>query len=86
VNTKGRKVEMANCDAILHGAALAHRPPAGIVYSPDGDGRHLPSLGVHEHWNNPQDKSYSGRKEVGGGIELISLHAGQAQDAPKSAR
>jgi hypothetical protein len=55
----------------LHEAALAERPPSGTVYDPDQDRRPVTSLGVHEHWNNAQDKQYSrnlGRRE---GIELV---------------
>lgn len=61
----------ANADNYLHEAALAHDPPSGTQYQPNGI--RLKSLGVHEHWNNPRDKQYSrnlGRDE---GIELISL-------------
>jgi hypothetical protein len=57
----------------LHEAALAHAPPSGTFYDPEKDGVALASLGVHEHWNNPQEKLYSrnlGREE---GIELVSM-------------
>jgi hypothetical protein len=60
-----------NAENYLHEAAMAAKPPSGIVYNPDGSGR-LASLGVHEHWNNAQEKKYSrnlGRKQ---GIELIA--------------
>ncbi|MHC4745257.1 MAG: hypothetical protein ACYS8Z_25360, partial [Planctomycetota bacterium] len=33
----------------------------------------LPSLGVHEHWNNPIDKQYSGNLGIPGGIELVKI-------------
>jgi hypothetical protein len=57
----------------LHEAALANDPPSGTFYDPDHPKQtaRLSSLGVHEHWNNPQDKKYSrnlGKKQ---GIELI---------------
>lgn len=54
----------------LHEAALLAAPPSGTHYT-DGYGRNPGSLGVHEHWNNPEQKLYSrnlGQKE---GIELI---------------
>jgi hypothetical protein len=57
----------------LHEAALADAPPSGAVYDPARTGTPLASLGVHEHWNNAQDKQYSrnlGRSE---GIELLAL-------------
>jgi hypothetical protein len=38
----------------------------------------LPSLGVHEHWNNPQEKRYSRNLREGDGIELISVKLGSA--------
>ncbi len=57
----------------LHEAALAHAPPSGAFYDPEKDGVAMASLGVHEHWNNLQEKLYSrnlGRDE---GIELVTL-------------
>jgi len=60
-------------DDYLHQAASSEHWPEGIIYDPDNNGKPIPSLGVHEHWNNPIDKDYSrnlGRKE---GIELIKI-------------
>ncbi|MDI6449521.1 DUF362 domain-containing protein [Anaerobaca lacustris] len=59
----------------LHEAALADSPPSGIHYDPKGDGTGLMSLGVHEHWNNAQDKQYSVNLGLGDGIELIVVGA-----------
>jgi uncharacterized protein (DUF362 family) len=61
-----------NADNYLHEAAQAERPPSGTVYDPNGTGKPLASLGVHEHWNNAKERRYSrnlGKKE---GIELIA--------------
>ena len=61
-----------SADNYLHEAAQASKPPSGTIYDPNGTGRALASLGVHEHWNNAKDRRYSrnfGRKE---GIELIA--------------
>lgn len=63
----------ANCDNYLHEAALAHNPPSGTVYRPDGTNR-LSSLGVHEHWNDPVRKQYSRNLGTGPGIELVPVH------------
>jgi hypothetical protein len=64
----------------LHEAALAGGPPSGTVYDPDGRGKPVTSLGVHEHWNNAKEKQYSrnlGKRE---GIELMSWpRAGSSQ-------
>jgi gluconolactonase len=62
-------------DDYLHEAALANDPPSGTFYDPDHSGnvKRLPSLGVHEHWNNPTDKKYSRNFGTGNGIELIAL-------------
>lgn len=62
-------------DDYLHEAALAHQPPSGTFYDPDHPTptRRLPSLGVHEHWNNPQDKKYSRNLGKGQGIELVAV-------------
>ncbi len=60
-----------NCDNYLHEAALANNPPSGTLYKPDGV--QLGSLGVHEHWNNPQEKKYSRNLNTGEGIELFQI-------------
>ena len=60
-----------NADRHLHEAAQANNPPSGTVYKPDGV--QLPSLGVHEHWNNATDKKYSRNLGTGAGIELVNL-------------
>jgi hypothetical protein len=58
-------------DNYLHEAALAHQPPSKTCYAPEGDGKRLQSLGVHEHWNNPAQKQYSRNLGTGAGIELV---------------
>lgn len=62
-----------NADNYLHEAALVDDPPSKIKYDPNGDGVHLTSLGVHEHWNNPKDKKYSRNLGTGKGIELVAV-------------
>ena len=59
-------------DNYLHEAALAHQPPSQTRYAPDGDGKPLLSLGVHEHWNSPEMKQYSRNLGTGPGIELVT--------------
>jgi hypothetical protein len=63
-------------DNYLHEAALIGDPPSGTKYDPEQDGTFVTrSMGVHEHWNNPEEKLYSrnlGKKE---GIELLRLSA-----------
>jgi len=73
---QGGKVNYPNMGAVddyLHQAADSTRWPAGIAYDPEGDGSQIPSLGVHEHWNNPEDKKYSRNLGIGNGIELIAI-------------
>lgn len=60
-------------DDYLHQAADPANWPAGILYDPDNSGKPLTSLGVHEHWNDPVEKQYSGNLGQPGGIELISV-------------
>jgi hypothetical protein len=64
---------MFGVDDYLHQAADSKNWPEGIIYDPDNSGKPLASLGVHEHWNNPVDKQYSGNLGVPGGITLISI-------------
>jgi hypothetical protein len=62
----------------LHEAALVNDPPSGTFY----DSAHaaattrLTSLGVHEHWNDPQQRKYSRNLVSGEGIELVSVKLG----------
>jgi uncharacterized protein (DUF362 family) len=49
----------------LHEAALADNPPSKTTYN-------LPSLGVHDHWNNPTEKLFSRNLGFSEGIELIA--------------
>ena len=64
---------MSGADDYLHEAALAANPPSGMFYDPDhaANQTRLASLGVHEHWNNLQDKQYSRNLGKGAGIELV---------------
>ncbi|HUX97652.1 MAG TPA: DUF362 domain-containing protein [Bacteroidales bacterium] len=64
---------MYGVDDHLHQAADSKNWPDGIVYDPDNSGRPIPSLGVHEHWNNPYDKQYSGNLGFKNGITLVSI-------------
>ena len=64
---------MFGVDDYLHQAADSKNWPEGIVYDPDNSGQPLPSLGVHEHWNNPDDKQYSGNLGKPNGITLVSI-------------
>jgi hypothetical protein len=59
-------------DNYLHEAAKADKSPSGTVYKPDGK-TVLGSLGVHEHWNNANDKQYSRNLKTGEGIELLKV-------------
>jgi len=71
---------MAGADDYLHEAALADNPPSGTFYDPDhaANTTRLASLGVHEHWNNPQEKQYSRNLGKGEGIELVRAGAAAA--------
>ena len=54
----------------LHEAALIADAPSGTVYY-DGNGQKIENIGVHDHWNNPQEKKYSRNLGKNEGIELI---------------
>ena len=70
-------------DDYLHEAALADNPPSGTFYDPDHATpvKRLASLGVHEHWNNPQEKKYSRNLGTGNGIELVTVACCPARTA-----
>ena len=62
----------APTDIYMHEAALANNPPSGTIYKQDGV--RLKSLGVHEHWNNPQKKQYTRNlSKDGKGVELFRV-------------
>ncbi len=60
-------------DDYMHQAADPANWPEGIIYDPDNTGTPVPVLGVHEHWNNPNDKQYTRNLGTGNGIELVSI-------------
>lgn len=62
-------------DDYLHQAASSKNWPQGISYDPDNSGNPIPSLGVHEHWNNPNEKNYSRNLGKNEGIELVKILA-----------
>jgi hypothetical protein len=64
-------------DDYLHEAALAGEPPSGTFYDPDHPTpvKRLPSQGVHEHWNNANEKKYSRNLGTGQGIELVGVRS-----------
>jgi hypothetical protein len=64
---------MEGVDDYLHQAADSTGWPEDIVYDPEGDDTPIPSLGVHEHWNNPDNKEYTRNLGTGDGIELIFI-------------
>jgi len=67
----------SGADDYLHEAALASDPPSGTFYDPDHPEpvKRLASLGVHEHWNNAEEKKYSRNLGTGEGIELVACTA-----------
>jgi hypothetical protein len=71
---------MSGADDYLHEAALAHNPPSGTFYDADHatNTTRLASLGVHEHWDNLQNKQYSRNLGTGEGIELVRVGPGVA--------
>jgi hypothetical protein len=60
-------------DNWLHESSQANDPASGMVYDPAGKGIPLESLGVHEHWNNAEDKQYTRNLGTGEGIELYRV-------------
>jgi hypothetical protein len=62
-------------DDYLHQSADSANWPEDIIYDPDNCGKPLPSLGVHEHWNNVENKQYSRNLGKSRGIELVSIPA-----------
>jgi hypothetical protein len=66
-------VQWDGVDDYLHQAASSEWWPKDLAYDPDNSGTPLKSLGVHEHWDNPDNMKYSRNLGTGNGIELILL-------------
>lgn len=66
--------QYSGTDDYLHEAALIPDPPSDANYDPNHDGGLKKSLGVHEHWNDPNNKQYSRNLDPidGTGIELVT--------------
>ncbi len=66
--------QMAGVDDYLHQAADPNNWPADINYDPENDGTLIGSLGVHEHWNDANNKQYTRNLDPvnGKGIELVN--------------
>ena len=73
LNTPDVLPSNSTCENYLHEAAEADHPASGTVYTPQGNGKTLPKLGVHEHWNNPKEREYSRNLGTGEGIELVAI-------------
>lgn len=61
-----------NVENYLHEAGCVAAPPSEAVYR-DGRGNIVTNLGVHEHWNSPDDKYYSRNLGKSEGIELVKV-------------
>ncbi len=70
---KNRPIMAQGVDDYLHQAADHTLWADGITYDPDDFGDSIPSLGIHEHWNNATDKEYSGNLGTGSGIYLAKI-------------
>ncbi|MBN1694940.1 DUF362 domain-containing protein [candidate division WOR-3 bacterium] len=69
--------QLEGADDHIEQAADSDNWPSGIEYDPENDGTPIPSLGVHEHWNNATDRQYSRNLGENYGIELVSILSSQ---------
>lgn len=64
--------QYSGVDDFLHQAADSVN--WAVLYDPEADGSYLSrSMGVHEHWNNADDKKYTRDLGTGEGIELVKI-------------
>jgi hypothetical protein len=81
---------MAGAEDYMIEAAEANNPPSGTFYDPNHSTAtsRLPSIGVHEHWNNSVDRKYSRNLDPinGKGIELVTMSGPSAVKAISVAR
>lgn len=76
VNEPETSPNWSGVDDYLHQTADKQNWPDGITYDPEQDGIEMPSLGTHEHWQNATTKAYSRNLQIGNGIELFRVPAG----------
>jgi len=57
-------------ECYLHEAGQVAMAPSGIIYK-DGTGATVTNLGVHDHWNNVEEKAYGRNLGKSEGIELV---------------
>lgn len=81
IENNGSLRDNPSVENYLHEAALIGNPPSGTVYY-NGNGEKAMNVGVHEHWNNVQQKLYSRNLGESEGIELIYM--GQFFDFPET--
>ncbi len=76
-------VQMEGVDDYLLQCADSSNWPSGFIYDPEDDGTPIPSLGVHEHWNDSILRQYS--RNLGGdyGIELVSIEGRGVSEIPE---
>jgi hypothetical protein len=67
-------VRMGAVDDYLEQAADSAFWPDDVLYTPDGDGTVIGSLGTHEHWDSKDTKNYSRNLKTGDGIELVYIN------------
>ena len=75
----GHYARLPGADDYLHEAALADNPPSGTFYDPNhaAPTTRMQSQGVHEHCNNPVERTYSRNLGSGNGIELVTIGVDQ---------
>jgi hypothetical protein len=64
---------VSGVDDFLHQGADSKNWPEGVIYDPDNSGKPMPSLGVHEHWNNAKEMKYSRDLGKKYGVELVTI-------------
>ncbi len=72
VTSSNRSAADITNENYLHEAGLVRNAPSGTSYT-DGNNHVITNLGVHEHWNNSEQKLYSRNLGKDEGIELVQL-------------
>ncbi|MCI8388623.1 MAG: DUF362 domain-containing protein [Clostridiales bacterium] len=71
-NNNGALRSNPTVENYLHEAALIGNSPSGTTYT-NGNGKIVTNAGVHEHWNNSEQKQYSRNLGKSEGIELVYI-------------
>lgn len=72
INNNSALKDNPTVENYLHEAGLIADASSGTTYT-NGNGKKVTNAGVHEHWNNSEQKQYSRNLGKNEGLELVYI-------------